>query len=210
MIEWVLRGGPVMIPLLLLSFLGLVIVVERFLVLREKNFLDPAQLSVLAELLAARQFARAREYCASHSGPLSLLVATLLDNRSAPYDELKELLEDTGRHQLRSLERGLGALATVVAAAPLLGLLGTVLGMIQVFESVSLAGAVRGEQLSAGIAQALITTAAGLIIAIPMLFLHAYLEGRAQALVQAIEARTLEFLHLVRRPDPSDSPGEGR
>lgn len=210
MIEWVLRGGPVMIPLLLLSFLGLVIVVERFLVLREKNFLDPAQLSVLAELLAARQFARAREYCASQSGPLSVLVATLLDNRSAPYDELKELLEDTGRHQLRSLERGLGALATVVAAAPLLGLLGTVLGMIQVFESVSLAGAVRGEQLSAGIAQALITTAAGLIIAIPMLFLHAYLDGRAQALVQAIEARTLEFLHLVRRPDPSDRPGEAR
>lgn len=210
MIEWVLRGGPVMIPLLLLSFLGLVVVVERFLVLREKNFLDPAQLSVLAELLAARQFARAREYCAGQSGPLSVLVATLLDNRSAPYDELKELLEDTGRHQLRSLERGLGALATVVAAAPLLGLLGTVLGMIQVFESVSLAGAVRGEQLSAGIAQALITTAAGLIIAIPMLFLHAYLEGRAQALVQAIEARTLEFLHLVRRPDPSDRPGEAR
>ncbi len=210
MIEWVLRGGPVMIPLLLLSFLGLVIVVERFLVLREKNFLDPAQLSVLAELLAARQFARAREYCAAQSGPLSVLVATLLDNRSAPYDELKELLEDTGRHQLRSLERGLGALATVVAAAPLLGLLGTVLGMIQVFQSVSLAGAVRGEQLSAGIAQALITTAAGLIIAIPMLFLHAYLEGRAQALVQAIEARTLEFLHLVRRPNPSDRPGEAR
>lgn len=200
MLEWFLRGGPVMYPLLALSLLGLAIVVERVLVLREKNFLDPAQLAVLGELLAAGEFARAREYCTTHSGPLSVLVATLLDNRTAPYDELKELLEDTGRHQLRFLERGLGALATVVAAAPLLGLLGTVLGMIQVFEAVSLAGTVRGEQLSAGIAQALITTAAGLIIAIPMLFLHAYLEGRAQALVQAIEARMLEFLHLVRRP----------
>ncbi|BCW92981.1 MAG: biopolymer transporter ExbB [Thermoanaerobaculum sp.] len=200
MLEWFLRGGPVMYPLLALSLLGLAIVVERLLVLREKNFLDPAQLAVLGELLAAGEFTRAREYCAGHTGPLPVLVTTLLDNRHAPYDELKELLEDTGRHQLRFLERGLGALATVVAAAPLLGLLGTVLGMIQVFEAVSLAGTVRGEQLSAGIAQALITTAAGLIIAIPMLFLHAYLEGKAQSLVQAIEARTLEFLHLVRRP----------
>lgn len=200
MLEWFLRGGPVMYPLLALSLLGLAIVVERLLVLREKNFLDPAQLAVLGELLAAGDFARAREYCAGHNGPLAVLMVTLLDNRTAPYDELKELLEDTGRHQLRFLERGLGALATVVAAAPLLGLLGTVLGMIQVFEAVSLAGTVRGEQLSAGIAQALITTAAGLIIAIPMLFLHAYLDGKAQSLVQAIEARTLEFLHLVRRP----------
>ncbi|MEW5876645.1 MAG: MotA/TolQ/ExbB proton channel family protein [Acidobacteriota bacterium] len=199
MLEWFLRGGPVMYPLLALSLLGLAIVVERLLVLREKNFLDPAQLAVLGELLAAGEFTRAREYCTGHTGPLPVLVTTLLDNRHAPYDELKELLEDTGRHQLRFLERGLGALATVVAAAPLLGLLGTVLGMIQVFEAVSLAGTVRGEQLSAGIAQALITTAAGLIIAIPMLFLHAYLEGKAQSLVQAIEARTLEFLHLVRR-----------
>lgn len=200
MFEWFLRGGPVMYPLLALSLLGVAIVVERLLVLREKNFLDPAQLAVLGELLASGEFARAREYCSGHPGPLSVLVCTLLDNRTAPYDELKELLEDTGRHQLRFLERGLGALATVVAAAPLLGLLGTVLGMIQVFEAVSLAGTVRGEQLSAGIAQALITTAAGLIIAIPLLFLHAYLDGKAQGLAQAIEARTLEFLHLVRRP----------
>lgn len=199
MIAWFVRGGPIMYPLLLLSLLGVAIVVERLLVLREKKLLDPTQIAVLGELLAAREFLRAREYCTNQTGPLAALVATLLDNRAAPYDELKELLEDTGRHQLLFLQRGLGVLATVVAAAPLLGLLGTVLGMIQVFEAVSLSGTVRGEQLSAGIAQALITTAAGLMIAIPLLFLHAYLEARAQALVQAIEARTLDYLHLVRR-----------
>lgn len=199
MIAWFIRGGPIMYPLLMLSLLGVAIVVERLLVLREKKLLDPTQIAVLGELLAAREFTRAREYCANQTGPLAALVATLLDNSTAPYDELKELLEDTGRHQLLFLQRGLGVLATVVAAAPLLGLLGTVLGMIQVFEAVSLSGTVRGEQLSAGIAQSLITTAAGLIIAIPLLFLHAYLEARAQALAQAIEARTLDYLHLVRR-----------
>jgi biopolymer transport protein ExbB len=195
-----------MIPLAALSILGLTIILERLWTLRERRFLDPAQVAVVSQLLAGRDFVRVGAYCRDHPGPFSNLVLALVDNRTAPYDELKELLEDTGRHQLRELERGLPALATVVAAAPLLGLLGTVLGMIQVFEGISLESAVRGEVLAVGIAQALITTAAGLMIAIPALFLHAYLEGRAESLVHAIEARIIELLHLVRR----DTGGEAQ
>ncbi len=206
MFDWFLKGGPVMVPLAGLSILALAIVIERLLVLRQKKFLDPADVAVVSQLLAARDFPRALAYCRQHEGPFATLVATLIDNRSAPYDELRELLEDTGRHQLRQLQRGLPGLATVVSAAPLLGLLGTVLGMIQVFEAVSMSGTARGEALAGGIAQALITTAAGLIIAIPALFLHSYLEVRAEELVHAIEARTIELLHLVRR----DQAPEGR
>jgi biopolymer transport protein ExbB len=197
--NWFIQGGPVMYPLALVSIVGGAIILERLLVLRPARFLDPAQVAVVSELLAARDFPRAAQYCRDHHGPFATLVTALIENRTAPYDELREVLEDTGRHQLRQLERGLPALATLVAAAPLLGLLGTVLGMIQVFEGISLQGSVRGEYLSGGIAQALITTAAGLIIAIPFLFLHAYLEGRAENLVHAIEARIIELLHLVRR-----------
>lgn len=199
MFDWLVKGGPVMIPLALLSIVALAIIFERLWVLRPARFLDPAQVAVLSELLAAREYGRAATYCREHEGPFSTLVATLIENRNAPYEELRELLEDTGRHQLRQLQRGLPALATVVSAAPLLGLLGTVLGMIKVFESVSLTGAVRGEQLSAGIATALITTATGLVIAIPALFLHSYLESRADELLHAIEARTIELAHLARR-----------
>jgi biopolymer transport protein ExbB len=197
--NWFIQGGPIMYPLAVLSVVGGAIILERLLVLRPARFLDPAQVAVVSELLAAREFPRAAQYCRDHQGPFATLVTALIENRTAPYDELREVLEDTGRHQLRQLERGLPALATLVAAAPLLGLLGTVLGMIQVFEGISLQGTVRGEYLSGGIAQALITTAAGLIIAIPFLFLHAYLEGRAENLVHAIEARIIELLHLVRR-----------
>ena len=199
MFNWFIQGGPIMYPLAVLSIVGGAIILERLLVLRPTRFLDPAHVAVVSELLAARDFTRAAGYCRDHQGPFATLVTALIENRTAPYDELREVLEDTGRHQLRQLERGLPALATVVAAAPLLGLLGTVLGMIKVFEGISLQGAVRGEYLSSGIAQALITTAAGLIIAIPFLFLHAYLEGRAENLVHAIEARIIELLHLVRR-----------
>lgn len=205
MFDWFLKGGPIMYPLAALSILGLAIVIERLLVLREKKFLDPAQVAVVSQLLAARDFVRATSYCRDQHGPFVNLVMTLIDNRSAPYDELREIMEDTGRHQLRQLQRGLSGLSTVVSAAPLLGLLGTVLGMIQVFESISMSGTARGEQLAGGIAQALITTAAGLFIAIPALFMHSYLEGRAESLVHAIEARAIEFLHLVRRESPPES-----
>ncbi len=200
MFDWFLKGGPIMFPLAALSVVALTVIFERLWTLRPSRFLDPSEVAVINELLAAREFDRATGYCRQRSGPFPMLVLTLIENRSAPYDELKEILEDTGRHQLRQLQRGLQALATVVAAAPLLGLLGTVLGMIQVFDSISVAGLARGQQLSAGISQALITTAAGLVIAIPALFLHAYLESRAEHLVHAIEARILEMLHLVRQP----------
>jgi len=198
--DWFIKGGPIMIPLAVLSVVGLAIILERLWTLRAARFLDSAQVAVVSQLLAAGEFRRAGEYCRERTGPFSTLVLMLIDNRSAPYDELKELLEDTGRHQLRQLQRGLPALATVVAAAPLLGLLGTVLGMIQVFDSVSVSGLAQGQQLSSGISQALITTAAGLLIAIPALFLHSYLESRAEEIVHAIEARILELIHLARRP----------
>ncbi len=205
MFDWLIKGGPIMIPLAALSIVGVAIILERLWTLRESKFLAPAEVAVVSELLSARDFTRAASYCREHQGPFATLVQALIDNRRAPYDELRELLEDTGRHQLRQLQRGLPALATVVAAAPLLGLLGTVLGMIQVFEAVSSAGLARGQLLSGGIAQALITTAAGLFIAIPALFLHSYLESRAENLVHAIEVRMIDLLHLVRRVENGEA-----
>jgi len=105
---------------------------------------------------------------------------------------------ETGRHQLHGLQRGLATLSTIISGAPLLGLLGTVLGMIKIFAVVASSGAEITEKLSAGIAQALITTATGLIIAIPVLFMHSYLEGRALSILSDIEVQLLDFFHLVR------------
>jgi len=207
MIDILISGGPVMVPLALLSLLALAIIFERLWVLRKQSFLDETMVSTLSQLMAQRDFDSAQEYCRRHQGPFTELVSALVENRHAPYDELREILEDVGRRQLRGLERGLPALGTVVSGAPLLGLLGTVLGMIKIFAVVaSSGGASIAEKLSAGIAEALITTAAGLIIAIPALFVHAYLESRAEGILAEIEARLLDFMHLVRRPERT---GEG-
>jgi biopolymer transport protein ExbB len=189
-----------MIPLGVLSLVALAIIIERLWVLRRKNYLRDETITTLQHYLVSRQYQAATDYCRMNQGPFTHLVSALVANRFAPYDELKEILEDTGRRELMGLQRGLGALATIVGGAPLLGLLGTVLGMIQIFGVVATAGSNLAEGLAAGIAQALITTAAGLIIAIPALFTHSYLEARAVAILSEVEAKIVEFLHLVRAP----------
>lgn len=203
MIRILISGGPVMIPLGLLSLVALAIVIERLWVLRRSRYLKESTVSTLGQLLAGKDWDRVLEYCRRHPGPFTDLVAAMVESRRAPYDELKQVLEDVGRRELLGLQRGLPALATIVAGAPLLGLLGTVLGMIDIFTVVASAGSGITEQLSQGISQALITTATGLIIAIPALFTHSFLEARAVAILTDIEAQLLDFLHLVRRPQPS-------
>jgi biopolymer transport protein ExbB len=194
-----------MIPLGILSLVALAIIIERLWVLRRSNFLEHSTVQTLSGLLASGRYDAAVEFCRRHPGPFTDLVSALVENRHAPYEELKEILEDTGRLQLMGLQRGLPALATIVAGAPLLGLLGTVIGMIKIFSVVATAGSGITEQLSSGISQALITTATGLVIAIPALFTHSYLESRAVSILSDIEAQILDFLHLVREHPTDDA-----
>jgi biopolymer transport protein ExbB len=203
-VDILISGGPVMIPLGALSLVALAIIIERLWVLRRSNFLENATVQTLSGLLASDKFQSTIDFCRRHPGPFTDLVTALVENRYAPYEELKEILEDTGRLQLMGLQRGLPALATIVAGAPLLGLLGTVIGMIKIFSVVATAGSGITEQLSSGISQALITTATGLVIAIPALFIHSYLEARAVGILSDIEAQILDFLHLVREHSAAD------
>lgn len=198
MVDILISGGPVMIPLGVLSMVAVAIIMERLWVLRRSNFLQISTVQTLSGLLASDKFRGSIDFCRRHPGPFSDLVIALVENRHAPYEELKEILEDTGRLQLMGLQRGLPALGTIAAGAPLLGLLGTVIGMIKIFAVVATAGSSITEQLSSGISQALITTATGLVIAIPALFVHSYLESRALSILSDIEAQILDFLHLVR------------
>jgi biopolymer transport protein ExbB len=203
-VDILISGGPVMIPLGVLSMVAVAIILERLWVLRRSNFLQNSTVQTLSGLLASDKFQGSIDFCRRHPGPFTDLVIALVENRRAPYEELKEILEDTGRLQLMGLQRGLPALATIVAGAPLLGLLGTVIGMIKIFSVVATAGSGITEQLSSGISQALITTATGLVIAIPALFVHSYLESRALTILSDIEAQILDYLHLVREHERDD------
>ncbi len=121
MVDILISGGPVMIPLGILSLVAFAIILDRLWTLRRSNYLQDPRIETLSGLLAGNNFRGATEYCRRYPGPFTELVAALVENRNAPYEELKEILEDTGRLQLMGLQRGLPALATIVAGAPLLG-----------------------------------------------------------------------------------------
>ena len=126
-VDILISGGPVMIPLGILSLVALAIILERLWVLRRRNFMQNATVETLSGLLASSKFRASVDYCRRHPGPFTDLVTALVENRNAPYEELKEILEDTGRLQLMGLQRGLAALATIVVlkfalAAPVVSL----------------------------------------------------------------------------------------
>lgn len=191
MLELVKAGGWPMIPLLLLAVLALAIVVERFWSLRRKEILPPG----LGE--EVRRWAASADLESSHieslrqTSPLGALLAAALDVRHRSRDIVRERIEDTGRHLVHRMERFLNTLGTIAAAGPLLGLLGTVVGMIQMFMGILDHGLGDVNQLAGGIGKALVCTATGMLVAIPALIFHRYFRGRITGYVVEMEQQAM-------------------
>jgi biopolymer transport protein ExbB len=146
----------------------------------------------------------AERICEANKGPFANIMLATLRNQDLPKDELKEIILDQGRQEVRVLERGLVMLETIAAAAPLLGLMGTVLGMIKVFNVISQKGIGQASVLSGGISEALITTVTGLAIGIPALVAFNYFTNKAESLVMDIEKYSTLLLHTFRLMTVSD------
>lgn len=188
-----------MYPLVLASIIGLTIIIERLWNLRKKKILVPEIIAVLDKINEMENFSLVHSVCEKFSGPFSQIAMSCIDNRDLPQEELRVLIEDEGRQQVRSLNRGLGVIETIAGIAPLMGLLGTVLGMIKVFDIIQTLGVGQARALSGGISEALITTAAGLMIGIPALIFYNYLDSRAESLILDIEKYTVLLLNKIFR-----------
>ena len=202
MLELVKAGGWPMIPLLLLAVVALAIVVERFWTLRRKEVMPPGLGAEVRSWAARGQLDPAHIESLRRNSPLGALLAAALDARNRPRDQIRERLEDVGRHLVHRMEKYLNALGTIAAAGPLLGLLGTVVGMIQMFLGILDHGVGDVNQLAGGIGKALVCTATGMIVAIPALMFHRYFRGRiagytiemeqeATSLLDALDAKTV-------------------
>ena len=200
MLELVKAGGWPMIPLLLLGILALAIVVERFWSLRRKEILPPGLGEEVRAWAGRGQLEAAHIDSLRRNSPLGEVLAAALDVRSKPREQIRERIEDTGRHVVHRMEKFLNALGSIASAGPLLGLLGTVVGMIQMFLGIQDSGVGDVNALAGGIGKALVCAAAGMIVAIPALLFHRYFRGKvtgyvmemekeATALVDALEAR---------------------
>ena len=197
MLELVLAGGWPMIPLLLLSALALAIIVERFWTLRRRTVLPPGLGEEVRAWAAHGRLDPNHIQSLRRTSPLGELLAAALDVRHRPREQVRERVEDVGRHLVHRMERYLNALGTIAAAGPLLGLFGTVVGMIQMFLGILDHGVGDVNQLAGGIGKALVCTAAGMIVALPALAFHRYFRARIGTYIVDMEHEAIALMDVL-------------
>ena len=197
MIEFVKAGGVLIWPILACSVVAVAIIVERFLSLKRSAVTPPNLLDQTYRLAGRADLSGEVIFEVQRRSPLGKILAAGLINRNEPRFVMKDAIEDAGRHVVHDLERYLNTLGTIAAVTPLLGLLGTVFGMIKVFAAITAFGVGNPTVLAGGIAEALITTAAGLSVGIPTLMFHRYFRGRINDLTMDMEQQALRFIDMV-------------
>lgn len=198
LLDYVTRGGFLMYPILLCSIAGLAIFLERTFTLRRTRLLNDQFLREVRAHLQPGRLEDAIKICQQKDAPLARIFLAGLMRVSDGEDRTRQSIEEAGQKEVADLMRRVGGLATVVGGAPLLGFLGTVVGMIQAFQQVErLSGHVDASVLAGGIWQALLTTAAGLSVAVPTYFAHNFLVSRIQAQVRLMEERSRQLMLLL-------------
>jgi len=195
--EIVFAGGYLMIPILFFSVVAVAIVAERLWSLQRKKIVPPSLVAQVWQWHKANTLNEGHIDTLSKSSPLGRVLAAGLVNLQQPREIMKESIEDTGRQVVHELERFLNSLGTIAAVTPLLGLLGTVIGMIKVFSKITSHGVGDPSILADGISVALLTTAGGLIVAIPSLIAYRYLRGKVDSLVLNMEEEALKMVDVM-------------
>ena len=200
MLQFLIKGGPLMVPLIFCSVLALGIIIEKFIALRmiekrsqrfinkTKSILNGNEDNNIEKILAL---------CEMTSSPLSRILKAGINKKDKKREEIKEAIEDAGSQEIPYLEKHLKILGTIVTVAPLIGLLGTVMGMIKAFNVIALQGVGEPGALAGGISEALITTAVGLSIAIPSLIFYNYFMHRTDKIVRQFEKVSSEFIDFL-------------
>ena len=197
MFEIVKAGGIMMGPIILASIVTAAIFLERLWTLQTKRVL-PAELTEKVWRWVEQGQIQDKHIAAlQQNSPLGKILAAGLANRNRERGVIREAIEDTGRHVVHELDRFIGTVGTIASLSPLMGLLGTVFGMIRTFNAITTAGIGNPASLAGGIAEALITTAAGLTVAIPALLAYKYLRGRVQTLVVQMEKEAIKLVEAL-------------
>ena len=207
MFELIRAGGFLMWPILVCSVISLAIIAERFWSLRESKIAPVNLVANVWQWHKSDQLDAKRIQALRVNSPLGMILAAGLLNRKHSREIMKESIEEVGRLVAHSLERFLNTLGTISSITPLLGLLGTVIGMIKVFTVITSQGIGDPSVLSEGISEALLTTAAGLSVAIPSLMFYRYFRGKVDDLVVTMEQEALkmvEVMHGIREKDNPD------
>lgn len=199
MFNFIVKGGPVMIPIIIGSILGLTIVLERLWAFRHMKLNTFEFVQEIFRDLKLNKINNALELCNKYiRHPLAVAFKIGIERRNLPLDRLEKVLEQAGNNQVQKLEKFLGTLVSIISIEPLLGFLGTITGLIRAFMSWERAGAnITVSVLAAGIYEAMITTAAGLIIAIPLYLCYHYFIGRIKVTSNELTNHCIQLLEVI-------------
>lgn len=195
--EIIQTGGMFMWPIVLCSVVAAAIILERLWTLQSNRVLPTDLAEKVYKWAESDQITDKLIAALEQNSPLGRLLAVGLANRNRPRERMVERLEDTGRHVVHDLERFLNTLGTIAAVSPLMGLLGTVTGIIHAFNAITMHGIGDPKVLSGGIGEALITTAAGLTVAIPALVAYRFLRGKVERLVVRMEKEAMKLVDAI-------------
>lgn len=205
MIPWLASGGPIMIPIGLCSIIGLAAFFERLWSLRRERVVPASFCVELIELVRQERWGDATTLCRKRDVAIARVLEVALNSRHEGRSLVKERVEEVGRREAAELERYVPVLSTVASVGPLLGLLGTVQGMIQTFAAIGQGGMGRMEFVAAGISIALITTFAGLVVAIPAVVAHRYLVSKVDGLLVDMEEVSIGVIDLLTTPSQREA-----
>ena len=206
MIDYMQKGGPLMWLLLLLSIISTTVFLERLILTHRATIRVGEFLRGLSNLIARRNFAEALHECAASPGPVARVIHAAIVRHDASRAELKEIVQEAGQLEVPKLERHLPILASIAYVAPMIGLLGTVTGLMDAFVALSSqAGYASAADISAGIYKSLLTTAAGLVVAVPTSLAFSLISSRVNTLIHDMERGGIEIVNLIcqKAPEPA-------
>jgi biopolymer transport protein ExbB len=198
MYDFVVKGGVLMIPIALCSIIALAIFLERLWSLRRSRVIPRDFLIEIEDLIRREKIPEAITRCRKDNSSMANIIVAGIRNFGKRREIVKESIEEIGRREASTLERYINVVGTIAAIAPLLGLLGTVFGMIKAFNVISIQGVGNPSSLAGGISEALITTASGLVVAIPTFVLYRYLANKADALIVEMEEHSIRMVDLLK------------
>ena len=205
-LELAMKGGWIMIVLVVLSLIGMYIFFERYSVLRKAGSKNPLLLERLNDNIRENDFKSAIRYCNRLNTPISRILAKGVRDYKFDTASIRQVLENNAGLEIAALEKGLPVLSTISAVAPMIGFLGTVTGMVQAFWNMSQAGdSIEVSALSSGIYEAMVTTVGGLVVGIIAIFAHNYLVSKVDKVQNAMEADIISFLEIVQE-SKDDAP----
>ena len=210
--ELIQKGGFFVYPIILCSIVGLAIFLQKMWVLRSKNIIPEVFLEQLYRFLSQGKLGEAEVYARANSSSISRVALAALENSYKPKEELREEIEEAGRKETLELMRYAEGLGTISNVSTLLGLLGTISGMIKIFRVIADKPIVNPPELAGGISEALYTTAFGLLVAIPAFIAYKYVVGRADELISLMEEegrKIMEYV-IVAKENETTSPTDSR